>query len=67
MNIYNTNIRINMQIINIKIKKYYEVIEMSKVLYIKANPKTDEISNTFKLANTFLEEYKRNNPNDEII
>jgi FMN-dependent NADH-azoreductase len=40
---------------------------MSKVLYIKANPKSDEISNTFKLANTFLEEYKRNNPNDEII
>lgn len=35
---------------------------MSKVLYIKANPKSDNESNTFRLANVFMEEYKHNNP-----
>lgn len=40
---------------------------MSKVLYIKANPKPDSESNTFKLSNEFIEEYKKQNPNDEII
>lgn len=40
---------------------------MSKVLYIKANPKSDSESNTFKLSNVFLDEYKKSNPNDEII
>lgn len=40
---------------------------MSKVIYIKANPKEDSESNTFKLANVFLEEYVKNNPDDEII
>jgi len=40
---------------------------MSKVLYIKANPKEDQNSNTFRLANEFVEEYKKLNPNDEII
>lgn len=40
---------------------------MSKVLYIKANPKDDSQSNTFKLANEFLDEYKKNNPDDEVI
>ncbi|MDF2699440.1 MAG: acyl carrier protein phosphodiesterase [Haloplasmataceae bacterium] len=40
---------------------------MAKVLYIKANPKKDEESTTFKLANVFLNEYKAKNPNDEII
>lgn len=39
---------------------------MKKVLYIKANPKPDAESNTFRLANEFIEEYKNNNPNDEI-
>lgn len=38
-----------------------------KVLYIKANPKRDEESETFKLANVFLNEYKAKNPQDEII
>lgn len=40
---------------------------MSKVLYIKANPKKDAESNTFQLANTFMEEYIKHNPDDEII
>lgn len=40
---------------------------MSKVLFIKANPKKDNESNTFRLANVFMEEYKKNNPEDEII
>ncbi len=40
---------------------------MSKVLYIKANAKTDGSSRTFKIANSFIENYKAQNPNDEII
>lgn len=40
---------------------------MSKVLYIKANPKPDSESNTFKLSNEFIEEYKKQNPADEIV
>lgn len=39
---------------------------MSKILYIKANPKQDEDSLTFRLSNLFVEEYKKNNPEDEI-
>jgi len=39
---------------------------MSKVLVIKANPKPDEDSNTFKLLNVFIEEYQKINPKDEI-
>jgi FMN-dependent NADH-azoreductase len=39
---------------------------MKKVLYIKANPKPDSESNTFRLANEFIKEYKNNNPDDEI-
>ncbi|GAA0721114.1 FMN-dependent NADH-azoreductase [Clostridium malenominatum] len=40
---------------------------MSKLLYIKANPKRDEDSNTFKISESFTEAYKKANPNDEII
>ena len=40
---------------------------MSKILYIKANIKKDGESRTFKVADRFIEEYKKNNPNDEII
>lgn len=40
---------------------------MAKVLFIKANPKADAESNTFRLANEFVDEYKRNNPQDEIV
>lgn len=40
---------------------------MSKILYIKANPKSDSESNTFRLANEFINEYKKIHPEDEII
>ncbi len=39
---------------------------MSKVLYIKANPKDDNDSITFKLSNSFINEYIKNNPEDEV-
>ena len=40
---------------------------MGRVLVIKANPKVDEQSNTFKLLNVFLEEYLSINTDDELI
>ena len=40
---------------------------MSKVLYIKANAKPEGTSKTFTVSDEFIEEYKKNNPNDEII
>ena len=40
---------------------------MSKVLYVKANIKNEGESRTFKVSNSFVEEYKKNNPEDEII
>lgn len=40
---------------------------MSKVLYIKANAKPEGQSRTFKISDSFIEEYKKNNPQDEII
>ncbi len=40
---------------------------MSKVLYIKANIKQEGESRTFKVSDSFVEEYKKNNPEDEII
>ncbi|WP_346899413.1 FMN-dependent NADH-azoreductase [Clostridium sp. UBA7503] len=40
---------------------------MSKVLYIKANIKKAGESRTFKVSDSFIEEYRSNNPNDEII
>lgn len=40
---------------------------MSKVLYIKANIKNHGESRTFRVADSFIEEYKKNNPSDEII
>ena len=39
---------------------------MSKVLYIKANPKEDGQSRTFKISDFFMEEYKKLHPDDEI-
>ena len=39
---------------------------MSKVLYIVANPKPVEASYTLKMAEKFLEEYRKNNPGDEV-
>ncbi|MCW3787889.1 FMN-dependent NADH-azoreductase [Plebeiibacterium sediminum] len=40
---------------------------MSKVLYIKANAKAEGESRTFQISDSFIETYKANNPNDEII
>jgi FMN-dependent NADH-azoreductase len=40
---------------------------MAKVLFVKANPKADSESNTFRLANEFVNEYKKIHPEDEII
>ena len=40
---------------------------MSKVLYIKADIKNEGESRTFKVSDKFVEEYKKNNPKDEVI
>ncbi|MGI6331126.1 MAG: FMN-dependent NADH-azoreductase [Zhaonellaceae bacterium] len=40
---------------------------MSKILYIKANPKSRESSRTYQISDRFIEVYKENHPNDEII
>ena len=40
---------------------------MSKVLYIKANIKPEGQSRTFKVSDSFIEEYKKANPGDEVI
>lgn len=40
---------------------------MKKILYIKANAKPEGQSRTYKISDNFIEEYKRNNPEDEII
>lgn len=40
---------------------------MSKLLYIKANIKNEGESRTFKVSDSFIEEYKKNNPEDEVI
>lgn len=40
---------------------------MKKILYIKANIKKYGDSRTFKISDCFVEEYKKNNPDDEVI
>lgn len=40
---------------------------MSKVLYIKANIKNEGESRTFKVSDSFVEEYMKNNLQDEVI
>lgn len=40
---------------------------MSKVLYIKANIKPEGQSRTNKVSDSFVDEYKKNNPQDEVI
>ncbi|WP_050356166.1 FMN-dependent NADH-azoreductase [Gottschalkia purinilytica] len=40
---------------------------MSKILYITSNPKSVEQSYSLTVGEAFLEEYKKLNPNDEII
>lgn len=37
-----------------------------KILYITAHPLSDEMSTSRRLSRNFIEEYKKNNPNDEI-
>lgn len=39
---------------------------MSRVLYIKANPKESKDSDSLKLGNYFVEKLRENNPNDEV-
>ena len=40
---------------------------MSKLLYIKANAKPEGESRTFRISDSFIEEYKIAHPRDEII
>jgi len=40
---------------------------MSKLLYIKADPKNDTDSRTFRISESFIETYKAYHPNDEIV
>jgi len=40
---------------------------MTKLIYVKANAKKDNDSYSFKMANFFIEEYKKNNPKDEVV
>lgn len=40
---------------------------MSKVLYIKANIKPEGVSRTFQVADHFVEEYKKQHPEDEVV
>ena len=40
---------------------------MKTVLYIKANPKPDNVSRTFQISEKFIESYKKKNPADNII
>lgn len=40
---------------------------MSKVLYIKANAKREELSRTYRISAAFIKKYKKLNPDDEII
>jgi len=40
---------------------------MSKVIYIKANAKPEGTSRTFKISDAFIETYKKNHPDDEVI
>jgi FMN-dependent NADH-azoreductase len=40
---------------------------MSKILYIKANAKTPELSRTYRISESFVEAYRKAHPDDEII
>ena len=40
---------------------------MSKLVYIKANIKPEGQSRTFEVSDSFVEEYKKLNPTDEVI
>jgi len=40
---------------------------MSKVLYIKANAKPEGAKRTFRISDSFIDSYRRQHPEDEII
>lgn len=40
---------------------------MARLLYIKANPKPNELSRTFQISESFIEAYKESHPGDEVI
>lgn len=40
---------------------------MSTVLYIKANPKSDSESRTFRISESFMHTYREYHPDDEIV
>lgn len=40
---------------------------MSKLLYIKANPKPSSLSRTCRIADRFIEVYRETHPRDEVI
>jgi len=44
-----------------------EDTQMNTVLYIKANAKPEGMSRTFKISDSFVNEYQNNNPQDRII
>lgn len=50
-----------------KTKLKRKEVKTLKVLYIKANPKPDEESRTFRISEHFIREYKKHHPDDEII
>src|SRR5690625_20552 len=43
-----------------------ERIDKMTLLYVKVNPNSDEDSYSATLANTFIEAYQKNHPNDSI-
>jgi FMN-dependent NADH-azoreductase len=49
------------------LKKEKENVKMTKVLYITANPKSKEDSYSLSVGSTFIDAYKKTNPNDEIV
>lgn len=40
---------------------------MAMVLYIKANPKSDQESRTFQISEHFIQAYEKANPDDQIV
>lgn len=40
---------------------------MTKILFIKGTPQNEELSRSLKIAGQFVEEYKKENPSDEVI
>ena len=40
---------------------------MGTVLYIKANPKNDQASRTFRISESFVQAYKESHPQDQVV